>query len=159
MNISADMPIRPFTVQGVELQIPEPFKAGHTCTEGEASSLNQTLVENVRNNLANDVAEALKRGEAAQQIQKLVDEYVAEYEFGVKRGGLRISDPIESAAREIAIEYAKRAVRKAGKVLKDYGMDQIRADAERALADPTLGPKIRAKAEQVAAAKAEALDL
>ena len=88
-----------------------------------------------------------------------LDEYVGEYEFGVRRGGLRETDPVEAAAREIALEFAKRAVRKSGKSLKDYGMDQLRTDAEAALNDPTLGAKIRAKAEGVAKARAEALDL
>lgn len=159
MNIEPSSEIRPFTVQGIKLNIPAPFAAGHTCTEGEASSLNQTLVENVRNNLAADIGESIKKGESLDVQQKMVDEYVGEYEFGVRRGGLRETDPVEAAAREIALEFAKRAVRKSGKSLKDYGMDQLRTDAEAALNDPTLGAKIRAKAEGVAKARAEALDL
>ena len=159
MNISPDSEIRQFTVRGIKLNIPAPFSAGHTCTEGEASSLNQTLVENVRNNLAADIEESIKKGEAIDASQKMVDEYVQEYEFGVRRGGLRETDPVESAAREIALELAKRSVRKSGKSLKDYGMDQLRADAEAALNDPNLGAKIRAKAQAVAEARSAALDL
>lgn len=159
MEISPSVETRPFTVRGIKLNIPAPFAAGHQCSEGEASSLNQTLVENVRNNLASDIDESLKKSEPLDVQQKMVDEYVAGYEFGVRRGGLRETDPVEAAAREIALEFAKRAVRKSGKSLKDYGMEQLRADAETALNDPTLGTRIRAKAEAIAKARAESLDL
>lgn len=158
MNLSTET--RPFTVQGVTLNIPLPaIEEGHTCTEGEASSLKQTFVENVRNNLAAEIKEAKEKGSGPDVLQKIVDEYAAEYEFGVRAGGIRVTDPVESAAREIALELAKRAVRKSGKSLKDYGMDQIRADAENLLNDAVMSPKIRTKAQAIASARSEALDL
>jgi hypothetical protein len=159
MNISPDTARRSdFTIQGVVLSIPEPFLAGHVVTEGEASALNQLLAENVRNNLAEDVKESKEKGLSLDAIQKIVDDYVQEYEFGVRRIGFRTSDPVESAAREIALELAKRQARKAGKTLKDYGNEALRKDADEALADPVLGPKIRAKAERIAAERASALE-
>lgn len=158
MKLSSDS--RPFTVQGITLQIPLPeISEGHVCTEGEASSLKQTFVENVRNNIAGDIKEMKEKGASENEMQNLINEYASEYEFNVRTGGFRVADPVEAAAREIALEYAKRVVRKSGKSLKDYGMDALRADAERALEDPNVGPKIRAKAEKVAAAKSEALEL
>lgn len=158
MQLSTDT--RPFTIQGVTLNIPLPaIEVGHACTEGEASSLKQTFVENVRNNLASEIKEAKEKGAAPDVLQKIVDEYCTEYEFGVRAGGVRLTDPVEAAAREIAIELAKRAVRKSGKSLKDYGMDQIRVDADGLLNDAVMGDKIRSKATAIAAARSEALDL
>jgi hypothetical protein len=154
MNVNTETPRREFTVQGVTLTIQEPFVEGHTVTAGEASALNQLLVENSRNNLADEVKEMKEAGKDPSEMQLVVDQYVAEYEFGVRRPGSRTSDPVEAAANEVAFELAKKFARKAGKTLKEIGNEQLRKDADELLADSTLGPRIRAKAEQIAAARA-----
>jgi hypothetical protein len=89
------------TISGSRFVIRVPYKVGHVCTEGEANALNQTLSENVRNNLAG-------RSKNGNLTQADVDEYLASYQFGQRNGF--IADPIES----MALAIARKKVNKRG---------------------------------------------
>jgi hypothetical protein len=117
-NVNSDTPRTSFTIAKVNFTIPEPFNEGDTITEGEASSLNQTLRENVRNNLASEIEEVVAKAKAAGEepnmtaLQARVDGYVKDYEFGVRQGGGgRVSDPVEARALEMARDKVREKIR------------------------------------------------
>lgn len=147
--------MRPFTlIEGVTCQIGAPYSEGpHSLTAGEANTLNQTIVENVRNNLREDAKKLKEENGSPEAFQKLVDEYYGKYEFGLRIGGVRITDPVESAARELARTLARKALRQAGVKVSDLTAADINAHAERLLDDPVVGPQLRAQAEVVAKAE------
>jgi hypothetical protein len=105
-------------IAGETFEIATPFVEGHVLTAGEAHHLNQTRVENIRNNSAKTIKAALETGDPAKlaEARAAVQAYDAEYVFTI--GGSRGEaapklDPIEREARKIAktivtAELAKR---------------------------------------------------
>jgi len=95
-------------IAGETFEINTPYVAGHTLTEVEANVLNQTRVENVRNNTAKAIKEAKESGDPAKlaEARAAVLAYDLEYIFsaGGSRGeGATVKlDPIEREARKIA---------------------------------------------------------
>ena len=81
------------TIGGEQFTVALPYVAGHVINEGEANALNQTLVENCRNNLSG-------KAKDSKLTQADVDAYLANYQFGAK-GGFT-ANPIESMALAIA---------------------------------------------------------
>lgn len=139
------------TIAGKSFNVEPRYAEGHPLTANEASALNQTYFENLRNNFAS------KAKEGADQAS--FDEYVASYQFGVRSsGGSR--DPIESEAMDLARESVRDAIRKAGKKLSDYTAKAISGAAEKLLAKK--GEEFRALAkqrvEQMRAAAANEID-
>jgi hypothetical protein len=124
-----------------KVSVPQPYAAGsHTLTEGEASALNQTIAENLSNNLRaklilgrpavkdGDTVTEPARAYTAEEAQRLVDEYLAEYEIGVRRSGSgepRVTDPVEREARKIARQKAVDYVKSQGGKPADYDMGPI----------------------------------
>ena len=127
------------TIAGKPFNVAPRYAEGHVLTANEASALNQTYFENLRNNFAS------KAKEGADQAQ--FDEYVQSYQFGVRAaGGSR--DPIEAEAMDLARDSVKDAIRKSGKKLTDYTAKAISAAAEKLLARPDKGAEFRALAKQ-----------
>lgn len=105
-------------IAGETFEISTPFVEGHVLTAGEAHHLNQTRVENIRNNSAKSIKAALETGDPKKlaEARAAVIAYDAEYVFSV--GGARGEaapklDPVEREARKIAkqivsAELAKR---------------------------------------------------
>ena len=65
---------------------------GVPLTEGMAATLQQTRRENIRNNMAKKVEEALNGSgdlpaDKFEELQRLVAEYADKYEFGVRQPG------------------------------------------------------------------------
>lgn len=161
-QITPETPRTSFTIGGLTFKIAEPYAEGHTLTAGEADALNQTFRENVRNNLASDIAEAVeaskKEGAPALDHAKLqadVEAYSSGYEFGQRGpGGGRVTDPVEAAAMDIARELVKQAIRSKGLKLSDYKAATISELARGAIAaNPgiTEQARVRVEAEQKAA--------
>lgn len=128
MNITPETPRNEVTMAGAVFLVPAPFVPGHVCTDGEASALNQVLAENVRNNLVGRAKREPEEGEAPFIItQEAVDEYVADYEFGVRRGGTREAalPPEEREARKIASEKVRAALQKAGIKISTVDKDKM----------------------------------
>jgi hypothetical protein len=126
---SADQPVTNITIQGLEFEAPQPYVAGvHTLTEGEASALNQTLAENLRNNFAPSIKSAVAEYRKANglpddaevavtsldfdALDAAFQKYADEYEFGVRKaGGIRTpTDPVAREAHRIALDKVKTAL-------------------------------------------------
>lgn len=105
------------TIQGKTFWVPLRYKAGHVLNENEASTLNQTLHENLRNNFAKKVTEADEAGVDHAVLQQQLDDYANDYQFGVRTGGGGFrGDPVVTCA----MNMARDAVRK---VIKEKGLD------------------------------------
>ena len=155
------------TIAGQTFSVPLRYTAGHVLTEGEASALNQTYHENLRNNFAKTVKEARVVPPANEgdepgtrelddadiaRLQSGLDTYAASYEFGVRVASTRT--PADPIGRE-AVNLAKEAIRaKLREHKKTASAEQI---AELAAALVEKDTRFRAVAEQrIAAAKAVA---
>jgi len=147
MNIAEGTPRVARTIGGktetgetrsVTVQVPQPYSAGaRELTEGEASALNQIVAENLSNNLRAQIVKGQQVGEGDAATfepyndttaQKLVDDYLAEYELGVRRTGTgerQVTDPVEREARKIAREKAKELIKSQGGKPSDYDLGPI----------------------------------
>jgi hypothetical protein len=130
------------TIKGQVFEIADDttIAPGVPLTEGMAASLQQTRRENIRNNMAKKVEEALNgSGDLApdkfDELQKLVAEYADKYEFGVRQAGTpRVTDPVEREARRDVAEAIKAAYfRRHGDKLKG---DALSDAVEQVLASP-----------------------
>lgn len=116
------------TIAGKTFNAPVRYAEGHELTEGEASALNQTYHENLRNNFAKKVKEAVEAGSFDQSaMQTTFDAYAAEYAFGVRTGGGGGAprDPVMAEALKIAKAILKDKMKAAGKKPNDYSAEAI----------------------------------
>jgi hypothetical protein len=136
-DITPYTPRESYTIAGQLFSIPQPYKAGHIVTEGEASQLNQVYAENVRNNKAAKVKELVEAGTFDQEVmQGQIDDYCDSYEMGVRSGGGgRSSDPVMAEAMNIARDLVRKALKKAGYNLSDVTAGQVSERAKRAVQD------------------------
>lgn len=139
MEIPAQTPTRERSISDFIVVVPQPYVAGHVVTEGEASALNQTLSENLSNNLRQKLKDGQPIPEGSPEgtepvpytpeaAQALVNEYIAQYEMGVRQvgaGSSRVVDPIEREARKLAKEKAKEIIKAKGLKLKDVDLGSI----------------------------------
>ena len=145
MQFNKETPTGSFIIQERAFKIPKPFIEGHQCTGAEAGVLNQILAENVRNNLAQRVKKAVEENTFDQaSMQGEIDQYIEEYEFGVRRGR-GPTDPVEREALNIAKEHVKEALRTAGYKLADVETGDINRLAEDVVAE---NPDITKEAER-----------
>ena len=130
---SSEIETRPaaqsITILGLRFNVQSPYSAGHVCTRGEASALNQKRLESIRNHLA------VKAKDGAL-TQADVDAYAASYVFGERTARRRENDPVEAEA----LELARRLVRKKGQATKEN------TEAARELLQSEKGAAIRAQA-------------
>jgi len=141
------------TIKGQVFEIADDptIAPGVPLTEGMAASLQQTRRENIRNNMAKKVEEALNgSGELPEgkfeELQRLVGEYADKYEFGVRQAGSpRVTDPVEKEARRDVSEAIKAAYyAKHGEKLKS---DVLSENVDKVMASPK-GDTYRARARE-----------
>jgi len=149
MHIPKKTPTRQATVAGVIVEVPTPFADGHACTANEAAALNQLLIENVRNNTATRVKKAVETGADPQGV---VNDYIKEYEFGVR--GAVVRDPVEAETISIAVSNVEKAIKSKGLKLGDFTKAKIK---ELALDAMTRHPEWRETAKEMVARRASAL--
>ena len=136
MKFAADVNRVTRSIAGISFLMAAPYAAGHPLTEGEANQLNQVLAENVLNNLRKKINEGVTEGEGEnavtreyteEEVQALVDQYLDEYEMGVRRQGEAkvVVDPVEREARKIAREKAKELIKSQGGKPGDYDLEPI----------------------------------
>lgn len=152
MEYTADTPRAQRTIAGRSCTVIQPFAEGQPLTPATAAMLNQTLAENFSNNLR-DAINAGQIGEDGkplgtpakgkpgsddyvapshpltdEQVQALVDEYMAEYQPGVRTGGSgtpRVTDPVEREARAIARSKVVEKLKAQGLKTKDVDMGEL----------------------------------
>lgn len=113
-EINAQTPVTSIQIAGESFNVPQPYTAGHVLTANEASSLNQTYAENVRNNMASKVKAHKEAGTfAADVFQGTVDDYCDSYEFGQRTGSGRSGDPVKTEAMSITRDLIRQAISKA----------------------------------------------
>lgn len=138
------------TISGVVFEVPERYAAGHTLTEGEASALNQTHRENVRNNLAKYVKEF--EGDEADLRAEVASKFEG-YVFGVRAAGTpRVVDPVQRIAIDLARTRIKNHLAKNGRKVKDVEKESYEAEVARIAALETTLAEARKlhKAQQKA---------
>ena len=146
------------TIAGHVFDVPTRYEEGHELTANEASALNQTFHENLRNNFAKKV-EARKDGgdlddDSKSELQEELDKYAEDYEFGVRTGGGAVRDPVMSEALSIAKDKIWEALKRKGKRRKDVEASAV-TDLAKKLID--RNPEIMNLARQrVAEAQAAA---
>jgi hypothetical protein len=112
---------RNITISGAEFTIPQPFAAGHVCSEGDAKALNQTFAEAIRNNLASRV----KKGEAGQAD---VTEYANAFVFTIASAASAAKlTPVEREARNLARNAIKASLDGQGRKIGDVDKDKLEA--------------------------------
>jgi hypothetical protein len=113
-EITESTPRTSIMIAGDNYNVPQPYTAGHVLTANEASSLNQTYAENVRNNMAGKAKALKEAGTWSQDVfQGQVDDYTADYEFGQRTGGGRSGDPVMTEAMSITRDLVRQAISKA----------------------------------------------
>jgi len=141
------------TIAGSTFNVPVRYEEGHELTAGEASALNQTFHENIRNNLAKLAKEGLLS-------QEKVDEYASQYQFGIRAAGTGVSrDPVMSEAMRIAKKQIAELLKKSGKKVGDYTVETINGAAKALLAkDPAIMDLARQRVQEQQALAADGLD-
>ncbi len=149
MDFNKETPTGSFIIQGKSFNIPRPFFEGHVCTGSESGVLNQILAENTRNNWGARVKKEVEDETFDQaKMQAEIDEYLENYDFGVRRGR-GPTDPIEREALNIAKEIVKNAIREAGHKLADIETDDINRLSEEAVAaNPDITKEAKRRVEQ-----------
>ena len=139
------------TIRGQSFSVPNKYAEGHVLTANEASVLNQTRRENIRNNCAAAVKafESSEIDEAA--MKKRVGSYIDSYEFGqVTGGGNRLSD-VEREARIIARRSVMAAIKKDPSVVADLDAKEKAEQVKEWVAQFEKDPSIlKEAAEEVA---------
>lgn len=122
-----------FTVGEMQLDVHCPFVAGHTLSEIEASVLNQTYRENVRNGSKKKVVEC---GNDSTKAQKVILEFEETYEFGLRRSSA--TSPYDKALKKAAEVAVKSALNNKGISLDDYGKDKFATAVANAQKNPAV---------------------
>lgn len=148
------------TIAGKVFNAPLRYEEGHELTAGEASALNQTYHENLRNNFAKKVKEAVDAGafdEAAFQSE--FDAYANTYAFGVRTGGGGATrDPVMAEAMNIAKNQVRAAVKKKyGKVTAAEPSAITEAAKKLIAKDPRIMELAKARVAEAQAAAADDL--
>lgn len=133
------------TIAGYQFAAPMKYAEGDTLEANEASALNQTYHENLRNNFAKRVQEAKDAAgegneltsDVMEKLKTEFTEYANTYEFGVRGGGGGPRDPVRTEAMSLAREAIRSALKAKGKKLTgknpDVTAEQISAAAEKLL--------------------------
>lgn len=178
--VTESTPHREITIQGLTFEVPQPYAAGaHELTEGEASTLNQTLAENIRNNYAAKIRAHVEEYRKAnnrpedeeigsdvldkEQLDAELAEFASKYEFGVRQssGTPRTpADPVLKEAHSIARDRVKDALKKKDIKLDSVSKEQMAQFIEQVLTKyPEIREEARRRVEASASIAVEGLDL
>lgn len=161
---------RRVTIAGETFEVRVPYAEGHTLNAAEASVLNQTFTENIRNNAAGRIKAAKEKAEAdgttfsldtpvategedaGKTLRQLITEYADTYQFGVRTvRSAEPADPVEREARSIAREAITAKLRANGVKRKDISEEAF----EEALAKHSKNPQIVKEAQRRVKAKGD----
>ena len=142
-------------IASLPITLPVPYTTGHVLTQVEAQVLNQTFAENVRNNQAGKVKDAITAGggslteEAAFALTEAILAYASTYTFAGPRAPRVSVDPIEHEARKLARTAILAGLSGIGKTAKDYTKDYLEAKVTELLTHKPTYRKVAA--ERIAA--------
>lgn len=126
------------TIAGKPFTVEPRYAEGHSLSANEASALNQTFFENLRNNFAGKAKDG--------GTQEEFDQYSSAYQFGVRTGGGGGSrDPIEVEAMSLARDAVRKGIVGAGKKIADFSAKAISEAAAKLL---DKNPSYREKAAE-----------
>ena len=113
------------TVQGVQVEVSQPYSEGHQISEAEAKALNQVRAENIANNCRKAIKELVDEAgveKAAEEAQRLIAEKDKDYVFTMASvgGGRATLDPLTKEARAIARDFIAGKIKEAGMTQKQY---------------------------------------
>jgi|SRR5215813_265531 len=147
------------TIAGETFNVPVRYEEGHELTAGEASALNQTYHENLRNNFAKRVKDAKDDGKYDQGgLQAELDAYAEGYQFGVRMGGGPTRDPVMSEAMAIAKVQIRQALRKKGVSLNAVKAQALTEAAKKLIdKNPAILELAKQRVEEAQAAAADDL--
>lgn len=158
------MSLKAITVQGIEVEVAQPYEAGHVITDAEAKALNQVRAENIRNNTASLVKKA--KGDAeevpAEVLPALIAEiqaYDAAYVFTLASvgGGRKAVDPVEVEANRMARSAITAKLKADGRKIKDVDADKLAAAIAKLAASDNILKAAKAAVKQRNSAADEAL--
>jgi hypothetical protein len=107
---------RQFTIQGLQFSTAAKYAEGHALTAAEAAALNQTRIENLRNNFASEIKAKIEEAgvetgdqlsqEIQDELQASFETFAAEYEFSERKAGSprQAMDPVAREANRIATQ-------------------------------------------------------
>lgn len=141
-----------FTIKGHKFVIEVPYAEGHVMTANEAATLNQTFVENIRNNQAKVVESGLAEGKTVAELQEVIAAFASTYKFGAGRATTNAipRDPVAAAAQRIARSTLTAALKEKKIDVKTFDKDKFEALVAQIAAKPEVIEKAR---EQVEARK------
>lgn len=140
------------TIAGKPFQVEPRYAEGHVLTANEASTLNQTFYENIRNNFAGKAKEG--------GTQEDLDAYVSSYQFGVRTGGGGGSrDPVEVEAMNLARDAVRKGIVAKGKKISDFSAKVISEAAAKLLErNPAYREKAKERVAELQDLAGESLD-
>lgn len=164
-----------FSSKGIVFELAARYREGDTINKPEANTLNQTLVENLRNNFTPRIAaklEAIAKAEGAErdlteaekeELKAVFQTYESEYTFQGKRGSRTPVDPVRREAVKMAretITAALRAKEISPKDLKEGQMDELIEGYLKAHAEVLAEARVRVdKAKEAASDALSGVDL
>ena len=129
------------TIQGVVVEVTQPYAEGHTVSEAEAKALNQVRAENIANNKRREIKELLDvEGATAESVQEavqaIITAYDSDYVFTMASvgGGATRLDPLTKECRAIARNFISGKLKESGTSQKDY----LAANGENAIKDKII---------------------
>jgi hypothetical protein len=150
-----------FTIKGHKFVIEVPYAEGHVLTANEAATLNQTFVENIRNNQAKVVETGLAEGKTVEDLQVVIADFASKYTFGAGRSTSASTprDPVAAAAVRIARSVLTAALKEKKVDVKTFDKDKFEALVAQIAAKPEVIEKAREQVAQKAEVNKFAADL
>jgi len=148
------------TIAGEVFTAPVRYEEGHELTAGEASALNQTYHENLRNNFAKKVKDAKEAGTFDMELMQAdFNDYAEAYQFGLRIGGGGAPrDPVLSEAMSIAKGQIRAALKKKGVKISTVEGSAITEAAKKLIArDDRIMTLAKQRVEEAQAAAADDL--
>ncbi len=139
------------TIAGKPFSVEPRYSEGHVLSANEASALNQTFFENLRNNFATKAKDG--------GTQEDFTAYASSYQFGVRTGGGASRDPVQTEAMNMARSAIKDTIKAKGLNISDYSAASITAAAEKLLAkDPSYLELAKKRVEEAQANAKASID-
>ena len=142
-----ETPTRVCMIKDIEVAIRIPYAEGHVLTAGEAHNLNQTRVENIRNNMTSRLNALAKAADVPVEelsedvINQWLEDFAAYDEsyvmtIGNAGGGKTPVDPVEKEAMRLARATITAQLKERGVLIKDVDKEALaELVAETALLD------------------------